>query len=187
VDDRTWRNSFLSEGKGSAAVVGESDALVFRLPAEEDGKEIWQLIKKTGVLDLNSSYSYLMWTRYFDETSIVVEAERQRMVGFISGFISPKSPDTLFIWQVAVDESQRGKGIASHMLQSILHRDACRNVRCLEATVSPSNKASDALFRKLARDLETECRVTECFSEKQFPGTGHEAEWLYTIGPFEKL
>ena len=137
----------MSEGKGSATAVVESDALVFRVPTEEDGKEIWQLIKETGILDLNSSYSYLMWTKYFDETSIVVETDEQRIIGFISGFISPKSPDTLFIWQVAVDDSQRGKGIASRMLQSILHRDACRNVRCLEATVSPSNKASDALFR----------------------------------------
>ncbi|BAQ09046.1 lL-2,4-diaminobutyric acid acetyltransferasee [Bacillus sp. OxB-1] len=177
----------MSEGKESATTLVESDALVFRLPTEEDGKEIWQLIKETGVLDLNSSYSYLMWSKYFDETSIVVEADGQGIVGFISGFIPPKASDTLFIWQVAVDASQRGKGIASHMLQSILRRDACRNIRCLEATVSPSNKASDALFRKLARDLGTGCRVTECFTEEQFPGAGHEAEWLYTIGPFEEL
>ncbi|MFS0576237.1 diaminobutyrate acetyltransferase [Sporosarcina sp. 179-K 3D1 HS] len=172
----------MSEGKESATAVVESESILFRTPTEEDGKEIWQLIKDMGVLDLNSSYSYLMWAKYFDETSVVVEADGQRIVGFISGFIPPKAPDTLFIWQVAVDASQRGKGIASRMLQSILHRDVCRNIRCLEATVSPSNQASDALFRKLARDMKTDCHVTDCFTEDQFPGTGHEAELLYTIG-----
>lgn len=177
----------MSEERESVTSVVERPPLVFRTPTEEDGKQIWELIQDTGVLDLNSSYSYLMWAKYFDETSVVVEANDQQIVGFISGFIPPKSPDTLFIWQVAVDASQRGQGIASRMLQSILGRQACRNVRTVEATVSPSNRASDALFRKLARDLKAGCQVTECFTEDQFPGAGHEAELLYTIGLFQNI
>lgn len=156
---------------------------LFRLPTEEDGKEIWHLIKGTGILDLNSPYSYLMWTKFFDKTSVVVEVN-EKIVGFISGFIQPNAKDTLFVWQVAVDESQRGKGLASKMLQAILHRYSCRNIRYLEATVSPSNKASQALFRKLSRDLQTTCHVTTFFTKDQFPETGHEEEQLFKIGPF---
>lgn len=171
------------EKKNSVPVMERENDLIYRKPTVEDGKNVWQLIKDTGVLDLNSSYSYLMWSKFFDETSVVVECE-EKIVGFISGFIQPNSPHTLFIWQVAVDSSQRGRGLATRMLQTILHRHACRNIRCLEATVSPSNSASEALFRKLARDLKTECNVTACFGEDQFPGVGHEAELLFTIGPF---
>lgn len=174
----------LSMGKKrSVAVVEREEDLILRMPTQEDGKAIWLLIKETGVLDLNSSYSYLMWSKFFDETSVVVELNEQ-IVGFISGFIQPNDPNTLFIWQVAVDASQRGKGLASRMLQAILHRKACRNIRCLEATVSPSNQASQALFRKLSRDLKTKCHVSEFFTEHQFPGKGHEEELLFKIGPF---
>lgn len=171
------------EKKSQVAVLERKKELLFRTPTEEDGKDVWQLIKNTGVLDLNSSYSYLMWSKFFDETSIVVETNEQ-IVGFISGFIQPKSADTLFVWQVAVDESARGKGLASRMLHENLQSDACRNIRYLEATVGPSNEASQALFLKLARDLKTICKVTECFTESQFPGSGHEDELLFTIGPF---
>lgn len=172
------------EEKHPVALLERSDNFLFRTPVVEDGKQIWQLIKDAGTLDLNSSYSYLLWTKYFGDTSVVVESNGQ-LVGFISGFIQPKAPDTLFVWQVAVDASKRGKGLASRMLQALLHSYACRNIRYLEATVSPSNKASQALFRKLARDFETDCKVTNCFTEEQFPGKGHEAERLFTIGPLQ--
>ncbi len=172
------------EEKHPVAVLEQSDNFLFRTPAVEDGKQIWQLIKDTGILDVNSSYSYLLWTKYFDDTSVIAEMNGQ-LVGFISGFIQPKAPDTLFVWQVAVDASQRGKGLASRMLQALLHSYTCRNIRYLEATVSPSNEASQALFRKLARDFETGCGVMDCFTEEQFPGKGHEAEHLFTIGPLQ--
>lgn len=157
----------------------------FRTPEEPDGQEVWRLIRDTGVLDLNSSYSYLMWAKYFDETSVVVESDDQ-IVGFISGFIQPKAPDTLFVWQVAVDGSEQGQGLASRMLRTVLHRKTCRNIRYLEATVTPSNEASQALFRKLAKDLNVGCEVSTCFTENQFPTEGHEAELLFKIGPLRK-
>ncbi|MDS9471493.1 diaminobutyrate acetyltransferase [Sporosarcina pasteurii] len=172
--------------QGSTAVAEQEETLVFRVPTEDDGKAIWKLIKETGVLDLNSSYSYLMWAKFFDQTSVVVETNEQ-IVGFISGFIQPNTPDTLFIWQVAVDETQRQKGLASRMLQAILHRYACRNIRYLEATVGTSNEASEALFQKLSRDLKTAYHVTEFFTEDQFPGKGHEDERLFKIGPFQQV
>ena len=183
MNDKTWRKILLSVKEKSRVVVKEKENLAFRKPTEEDGKEVWQLIKDTGVLDLNSSYSYLLWSKFFDETSVVVETNDQ-IVGFISGFIQPKSPNSIFIWQVAVDASQRGKGLASRMLQTILHRDKCRNIQRLEATVSPTNEASQALFRKLARDLKTDCNVSELFTENHFPEKGHEEELLFGIGPF---
>lgn len=172
--------------KRSAANEDYEQDLVYRMPTEKDGAEVWRLIKKTGVLDLNSSYTYLMWSAFFDKTSIVVEMDDQ-IVGFISGFIQPNNPNALFVWQVAVDASQQGKGLASRMLQMILHRESCRNIRYLEATVSPSNKASQALFQKLARDLKTKCHVSEFFTESQFPGKGHEEELLFKIGPFHQV
>lgn len=155
----------------------------FREPNSDDGAEVWKLIKSTGVLDLNSSYSYLMWCNYFSDTSMIVE-EDNKIVGFVSGFVKPTSPDRLFVWQVAVAESQRGKGLASKMLESLLEREACEGIHYVEATISPSNIPSSKLFHRLARKLETEIEVSECFVAEDFPEQGHEDELTHQIGPF---
>src|SRR5699024_9351850 len=139
------------------------------------------------VLDLNSSYSYLMWCELFSETSIVAQREGNT-VGFISGFLHPMKKDTLFIWQVAVNPSERGRGLATKMLRELLERSACKDVTFVEATVSPSNKPSQSLFKGLAEKLDTNCNVSDYFSSKDFPDEGeeHEDELLFQIGPFNK-
>lgn len=124
-----------------------------------------------------------MWCEIFSDTSIVAIREN-RVVGFISGFINPNSPDTLFIWQVAVNESERGRGLGTKMLFQLLDREICEDVHYLEATISPSNKPSQHLFRGLARKLDTDCRVSDYFASTDFPQEGHEDEELFSIGPF---
>ena len=156
---------------------------MFREPCLEDGAEVWKLIKQTGVLDLNSSYSYLMWCTYFGDTSIVIESD-DKIVGFVSAFIKPASPNKLFVWQVAVAESERGKGFASKMLHQLLKRNACEDIQFIETTITPSNIASQKLFQGLARDLKTELQVSDCFNTNDFPEKGHEDELMHQIGPF---
>lgn len=158
--------------------------LQFRKPDKNDGSTVWELIKHTGVLDLNSSYSYLLWCELFSETSIVAD-QKEETVGFISGFIQPENPNTLFIWQVAVDESQRGKGLATKMLYQLLDRTTCEDVTYVEATVSPSNKPSEQLFKGLAKKLNTNCKIGDYFSADDFPREGHEEELLFKIGPIK--
>ncbi|WP_370543237.1 diaminobutyrate acetyltransferase [Geomicrobium sp. JCM 19055] len=128
--------------------ITEKEALVFTKPSVEDGAEMWELAKKLG-LDLNSSYKYLMMAEYFAETCVVVK-EDDELVGFVTAFILPERQDTVFVWQVGVDESQRGRGLASRMLNEVLERNSCGKVKYLEATVTPSNDASQKLFRRLA-------------------------------------
>lgn len=157
----------------------------FRRPGKNDGAAVWELVNDTGVLDLNSSYSYLMWCEIFSETSIVVE-KNGSIVGFISGFINPKNENCLFIWQVAVDESQRGNGLGTKMLLELLERDCCRDIAYVEATVSPSNIPSQHLFLGLAKKLDTKCSISNYFLSIDFPRTGHENEMLYKIGPMKE-
>lgn len=145
---------------------------------------MWRLVKKS-TLDLNSSYKYLMMCEFFSETCIVAK-ENEQLIGFITAFIPPERQDVIFVWQVGVDSSQRGKGIASKMLNELLLQTACKKVRYLEATITPSNTASQSLFRGLARNQNTECVVSECFSADLFPEEGHEAEFTYRIGPFSE-
>ncbi|MFS0785121.1 diaminobutyrate acetyltransferase [Shouchella sp. 1P09AA] len=161
----------------------QSSVLTLQKPTVEDGAAMWELAE-TSTLDSNSVYKYIMMCEYFDETCIVAR-EGNEVVGFITAFIPPKQPDTLFVWQVGVAESQRGKGLALDLLERLIERDVCRDVRYVEATVTPSNKASQSLFKKLARSQGTACNISDCFGEELFPGDNHEEEKTFRIGPIK--
>jgi diaminobutyrate-2-oxoglutarate transaminase len=157
----------------------------FRQPAPEDGAILWELVKKTGVLDVNSAYSYLMLGKHFDETCVIAQ-RNEEIRGFVSAFCPPGRDDTVFVWQIAVAESERGRGLAKALLHQLVSGPGCSAVRFLEATVTPSNRASRALFRAFARDLGARCHVTNGFEADHFPGDAeHEPEHLFRIGPFE--
>lgn len=153
-----------------------------RAPTDADGARMWQLACETEVLDENSTYAYLMFARFFKETCIVAETGKQ-VVGFITGFCRPDRDDTLFIWQIGVSARHRGKGIAKSMIAELLRRCRKKNIRFLEATVSPSNEASRMLFLGVSREYDTRCTIQPCFSADLFPGGAHESEWTYRIGP----
>ncbi|WP_307786874.1 diaminobutyrate acetyltransferase [Pseudogracilibacillus auburnensis] len=159
--------------------------MFFREPTEDDGSEMFRIVKESKVLDVNSSYSYLMWSKYFNKTSIIAQCEKEEVIGFVSGFLQPESPNTLFIWQVAVDEKHRGKGLATKLIDQLLRQLEEENVRFLEATVTPTNIPSSKLFKGIAKKRETNCAIFECFSEDQFPDPSHEAELTYRIGPLK--
>jgi L-2,4-diaminobutyric acid acetyltransferase len=155
----------------------------FRAPTVADGAQIWRIVRDSGVLDLNSAYLYLLLCKDFADTCIVAEQDAQ-LVGFATGYQPPGREDVIFLWQIGVDAAQRGRGLGKRLLAGFLNASGAAGVSYLETTISPSNQASQRLFRGLARDLGTSCQVQPCFTEEQFPSS-HEGEDLYRIGPFE--
>ncbi|MBO0854595.1 MAG: diaminobutyrate acetyltransferase [Nocardia sp.] len=142
---------------------------------------MWRIAVDSQVLDANSSYAYLLWCRDFAETSVVAEVD-SRVAGFVTGYLRPQAPDTLFIWQVAVDQAFRGRGIAVSMLDNIVEAVGAQDVSVLETTVSPDNEASLAMFAALARSRGAEMSRHTLFEPQDFPD-GHESEDLYRIAP----
>ncbi len=142
---------------------------------------MWDLVTHS-TLDQNSAYKYILMCEYFADTCVIAKLD-QKVVGFVTAFITPERPDAVFVWQVGVDSSQRGKGIASKLLNELLQREACENVRFVEATITPSNKASQALFHKLAHQHNTTCETSEFFTKDLFPDDSHDEEWKFRVGP----
>jgi len=89
---------------------------------------MFRIVEESKVLDVNSAYSYLMWSKYFSNTSIVAETENGDLIGFVSGFLQPESLDTLFVWQVAVDSTYRGNGLATTLIHQLLSQLENENV-----------------------------------------------------------
>jgi L-2,4-diaminobutyric acid acetyltransferase len=152
-----------------------------RSPIIDDGIELWRLASESKVLDVNSRYAYLLWCRDFADTSVIARrADDQQALGFVTGYRRPEMPDTLFVWQVAVDERARGEGLAGRMLDSLV--EAVDDVQHLETTITSDNDASIALFTKFADRWDATVERRELFDE-QLLGDDHAAEDRFRIGP----
>ncbi|WP_189708592.1 diaminobutyrate acetyltransferase [Streptomyces anandii] len=153
-------------------------------PAVADGAALWRLAKDSGTLDVNSSYSYLLWCRDFAATSVVARGAGGEPVGFVTGYVRPDRPHTLLVWQVAVDAAHRGRGLAARMLDALAERVAAEHgLTSLETTITPGNTASERLFASFAARHGAAVEREVMFAGEQFPDGPHDAEVLHRIGP----
>lgn len=152
--------------------------LTLRAPVMEDGAALWKMTKETEVLDLNSSYYYLLWCRDFSATSVIAEIDG-KPAGFVTGYMRPDAPDTLLIWQVAVTAAAQGQGLASKMLNYLA---GTTGASALETTITEDNPASIALFTKFAKSQSAEHAVTPLFTHDMYPDN-HDTEYLHHISP----
>ncbi|MFE4690497.1 diaminobutyrate acetyltransferase [Streptomyces sp. NPDC056749] len=152
-------------------------------PTIHDGASAWRIARDSRVLDVNSSYSYLLWCRDFSGTSVVARDESGEAVAFVTGYIRPDAPGSLVIWQIAVDDRRRGRGLAGAMLDHLTARLRSRGVlRQLETTISADNDASQRLFLSFAARHGASVERELLFPAGLFPDA-HESEHLYRIGP----
>lgn len=170
----------------SAAPSGASPRPVSRVrrPQKRDAADIHHLVSQCPPLDLNSLYTYLLLTEHFADTCIVAH-DGGGIEGFVSAYVPPDRPDVLFVWQVAVHERARGKGLARHMLNELLRRPGLNRIRYIETTVGPDNFASRSLFASLSRQWGGGLCETPLFDRHLFGMHQHDDEPLIRIGPFK--
>ncbi|HZJ81490.1 MAG TPA: diaminobutyrate acetyltransferase [Guyparkeria sp.] len=154
-------------------------AIRFREPRLEDGARVHQLVKRAGTLDLNSAYLYFLLADHFRSTCALAE-NGQDLVGFVTAYRLPDNPDTLFVWQIGVDASARGQGVASGLLETLQGRDWFGDIKRIELTISPDNPASKALFTRWAEKLGRSIRH-EPYLSSELLGDDHQPEDLYVI------
>lgn len=153
-------------------------------PEVADGAALWRIARDSRTLDLNSSYSYLLWCRDFAGTSVVARDAEGTPVGFVTGYVRPDRPGTLLVWQVAVDAAYRGRGLAAAMLDGLTARIAGEQpLTTLETTIAPGNTASERLFTSYAARHGATVEREVLFDTGQFPDGPHDPEVLYRIGP----
>ena len=156
-------------------------SIILRTPTPDDGASVFNLISQCPPLDTNSMYCNLIQCSHFANTSAAAVIN-EKLMGFISGYLIPQRPDTLFIWQVAVGEQARGRGLATKMLLHILERN---NVNYLETTITKSNRASWALFEGMAKKLNADIQTSVMFDQELHFANQHDTEMLVKLGPFK--
>src|SRR5438093_171220 len=90
-------------------------------PTKADGAALWRIARDSQKLDLNSPYAYLLWCRDFADTTVVAKVDGQP-AGFVTAYRRPAALDTALVWQVAVDATQRGRGLAGALLDELFTR-----------------------------------------------------------------
>lgn len=161
----------------------DANGVGVRAPSPDEGALLWEIARDAGGLDLNSPYAYMMACRHFRETCALAVV-CGKPAGFVMAHHIPARPDVLFIWQVAVLPAFRGLKIAKRMFDDLLTRATNSGVRTMEATVTPSNEPSAALFKAFAKSRNAELEIRTGFAATEFPqGYAHEAEDLYVITP----
>lgn len=157
-----------------------------RKPVSADGGAIWDLVRACKPLDENSMYCNLIQCDHFRDTCVVAERDGD-VLGWISAYVMPSAPDTLFVWQVAVSEQARGMGLGTKMLGHILDREDCAEVRRLQTTITRDNEASWSLFRRFSErrlgQLDSQPHFTQ---DDHFMGQ-HETEHMVTIKLPERM
>ena len=153
---------------------------------------MWRVARDSQTLDLNSSYSYLLFARDFAH-SCRVAVQDDRVVGFVLGYRRPDDPTRLFVWQVAVDADQRGRGLSGRMLDDLSQLGFTVRlvtaagdddpIRWVETTITDDNIASQRLFASFARRWNVGESVEPLFEADHFPD-GHDPEPVHLIGPF---
>lgn len=158
------------------------DDIIYRAPCSEDGANVWRLVSSCAPLDENSLYCNLLQCDHFGDTCIAAERQSDgALVGWTSGYLIPDEPQTLFVWQVAVDETVQGKGVGKRMLTTLLDRDACRQVTALKTTITTENKASWGLFSSLAKVHGGEVHREPYFRKDLHFDGRHATEHMVTI------
>ncbi len=162
----------------------ESAAVELRTPDPRDAAAVYGLVIRSGVLDANSPYCYLLLCRDFAATSLVAEAS-DKIVGFVAAYRPPSRPETLFVWQIGVDARARRRGLGRRLLEGLLRLPACAGITHVEATVTPSNIASRRLLENFAKTLGATCvfDASAGFPAPLFGDAGHEQEDCVRIGP----
>jgi L-2,4-diaminobutyric acid acetyltransferase len=155
-----------------------------RPPTERDAARVWRLLERTGGLERNSAYAYLLLCSDFAETCLVAERDGE-LVGFVLGYRPPARRDEMFVWQIGVAPEARGTGLGTRLLAAVLEQPACKDVRYLTATVSPDNEASRRTFAALARTRGAAFEVAPRFGAELFP-EAHPDEEQVRIGPLQQ-
>ncbi len=167
-------------------IEGSKPKITFRKPNREDGAAIWDLIASCHPLDENSMYCNLIQCDHFRDTCIVAEMDGEP-VGWISAYITPDDDETLFVWQVAVSEKARGKGLGSRMLKELTAREECAEVNRLQTTITLDNDASWALFGKFSKGMGGKLNSQPYFTREDHFDGRHATEHMVTIEFAEEL
>jgi ribosomal protein S18 acetylase RimI-like enzyme len=106
------------------------------------------------VTERNSIYH--IFTKFFTSTSLIIETENNKVLGFLLGFISQDNPEEAYIHLLCVIPQYRKKGLAKSMMDefmTIINENGCRKVYLI---TSPGNKKAIKFYKKIGFKIDNQ-------------------------------
>jgi L-2,4-diaminobutyric acid acetyltransferase len=118
-----------------------------RTAYENDFLKIHKFVSNCKPLESYSEHFYKIVTRYFGNCCFIAENEN-KILGVIIGLASQVHNKTYFMWQIGVESSLKGDGIAKILLKKA--EEEVKKLGCnrIELTVDPENIPSQRFVEK---------------------------------------
>jgi L-2,4-diaminobutyric acid acetyltransferase len=160
-------------------------SLIIGNAREDDARTIWEKVTGCAELDGNSYYCYFLLCSRFNQTTYVATIDGE-LVGFSTGFLTPNSPSTLFIWQMFVDPKWRGEQVAANLIRHTVTNQEI-TPRYIEATIDPANEASRRTFASVASTYNCRWDERPYLQAADFASLSeiHPPENLIRVGPLD--
>jgi len=117
-----------------------------------------------------------LWFQHFTGTSWVAEDDRDRLVGFIVGFISADRRDEAYVHMVGTDPNHRRQGLGRLLYRRFLDDIAGRGVRRVTAVTWPGDRASVAFHRALGFTPDTGPGTQNLYGTPAYPDYDAEGD-----------
>lgn len=123
---------------------------------EEDFLSIKEIAAYCSPMATERNSIYHIFTKFFKTTSLILEHENNRIIGFLLGFISQDNPPEGYIHLLCVLPPWRNKGLAQALVEkylNILREKGCLRVHLI---TSPGNKKAINFYEKMGFKIDNE-------------------------------
>lgn len=108
------------------------------------------------VTERNSIYH--LFTKFFKSTSLIIESDDKKVLGFLLGFISQDDPTEAYIHLLCVIPQWRNKGLAKDLIDEFLNILSEKGCSKINLITSPGNKKALNFYMKMGFKIENEGR-----------------------------
>lgn len=147
-----------------------------------DVSKVRKLVQACEPLTLHTAVTYGVLLRSFPDTCFVAETSGE-LSGFISSVRGTAHPEAIYVWQIGVVPSARGKGLSLRLIDSVAM--AANRIGCsvLQVGIEPSNDHSLSVFRAYAhRKGESLTQVDRVDFDDEISGISeHDIVWQMPI------
>jgi ribosomal protein S18 acetylase RimI-like enzyme len=127
-----------------------------RSPEEHDFLKIAEIAPKCLPMVTEKNSIYHLFTKFFKNTSLVVETAEDEIIGFLLGFISQENPQDAYIHLLCVSPEFRKKGLAKALIWKFL--DIVRMKGCYRTYLitKPENLTAIEFYKRLGFKFDGE-------------------------------
>ncbi|MBL1148133.1 MAG: GNAT family N-acetyltransferase [Pseudomonadota bacterium] len=112
-----------------------------------DAAQITELMTQTDTIDTHTVYT-LWQSHYFDPDFFLVAKSDEHVLGYVFGRMAENN--TAFLWQIAVEDTHRKKGIGCALVTAFLQQADTKGAKDVVTTIVPGNDASQRLMKRSA-------------------------------------